>query len=595
MIEDTLQLLWPHWLRPYWLLLVPLLGMLLWQLWHREKRSGRWQLLLPAAFHAALLSGGKGRSSRLPWVVLGLAWLLAMLALLGPSWQRIEQQNLKPADPLVVLLELTPQMLASDASPNRLEQAKRKVLDLLEERRDAQTAIVVFAGSAHTLVPLSDDLATSRNLLESLKPSIMPEPGRRADLAVVKALALLEQGAQGKGRLLLIGSELDEQERVGIRQALDGRSEPLYILGIGSAEGAPIPQADGSFMKDAQGAIMIPRLDHAGLKRFARDIGARYRQASLDDRDLRALGLFEGPQQLHQEGEQITLQAWADQGHWLLLPLLLLAACAGRRGWLLCLPLLLLAAPQNSYAFEFDDLWLRADQQGQRLLEAQRPAEAAKRFKDPQRQGHALYQAEDYAAAAERFAQGDSAAAHYNRGNALARSNELEAAIEAYEQALELQPELQQAQTNKALIEELLRQRQQQQNQQSADDSQADQQQAENQQPGQQGQRAQPGDKGENQQPSSPSGTEKNEKPPTPQPKDGDGEGEEQQTPTPGEPSEPSDKTADEQQIASADEALDGERRQALEQWLRQIPDDPGELLRRKFWYEQQQRQEQTR
>jgi Ca-activated chloride channel homolog len=596
MIEDTLQLLWPHWLRPYWLLLLPLLGTLLWQLWHREKRSGRWQSLLPAAFHAALLSGGQGRSSRLPWILLGLAWLLALLALLGPSWQRIEQQNLKPADPLVVLLELTPQMLASDASPNRLEQAKRKVLDLLEERRDAQTAIVVFAGSAHTLVPLSDDLATSRNLLESLKPSIMPEPGRRADLAVAKALALLEQGAQGKGRLLLIGSELDEQERLGIRQALDERSESLSILGIGSAEGAPIPQADGSFLKNAQGAILIPRLDHAGLKRFARDIGAHYRQASLDDRDLRALGLFEGPQRLQQEGEQITLQAWADQGHWLLLPLLLLAACAGRRGWLLCLPLLLLGAPQNGYALGLNDLWLRADQQGQRLLDAQRPAEAAERFKDPQWQGQALYQAEDYAAAAERFAQEDSAAAHYNRGNALARSNELEAAIEAYERALELQPQLQPALANKALVEELLRQQQQRQRQrqrQQGQQGQQDSQQAQNepaQNPQTAPERGQSNDTPEGQPKPGPGEQSPTEQPPAKD--EGEGEGEGEKTPTPGGPADTGD---GEQQIATAEEALDGERRQALEQWLRQIPDDPGELLRRKFWYEQQQRQEQTR
>ena len=588
MIEDTLQLLWPQWLRPYWLLLAPLLGALIWQLWHREKRSGRWQSLLPAAFHATLLSGGQGRSSRLPWILLGLAWLLALLALLGPSWQRIEQQNLKPADPLVVLLELTPQMLASDASPNRLEQAKRKVLDLLEERRDAQTAIVVFAGSAHTLVPLSDDLATSRNLLESLKPSIMPEPGRRADLAVVKALALLEQGAQGKGRLLLIGSELDAQERLGIRQALDERGESLSILGIGSAEGAPIPQADGGFLKDAQGAILIPRLDHTGLKRFAQEIGARYRQASLDDRDLRALGLLEGPQRLQQEGEQITLQAWADQGHWLLLPLLLLAACADRRGWLLCLPLLLLGAPQSGYAFDFNDLWLRADQQGQRLLDAQRPAEAAERFKDPQWQGQALYQAEDYAAAAERFAQDDSAAGHYNRGNALARSNELEAAIEAYDRALELQPQLQPALTNKALVEELLRQQQQQQQQQQQNQQgQQDPQQAQNpQNPQTAPERGQP-DKAPEGQTEPGNGQQT---PSEPAPDKGEGEGDKPQT-----PGEPADEADGEQQIASAEEALDGERRQALEQWLRQIPDDPGELLRRKFWYEQQQRQEQTR
>ncbi|MDX1368996.1 VWA domain-containing protein [Pseudomonas sp.] len=585
MIEDWLLAAWPHWLRPYWLLLVPLLAGLLWQLWHREKRAGRWQLLLPPAFHAALLSGGRGRTSRLPWIALGLAWLLALLALLGPSWQRLEQSNLKPADPLVIMLELTPQMLASDSSPNRLEQAKRKLLDLLQARRDAQTAIVVFAGSAHTLVPLSDDLATSRNLLEALKPSIMPEPGRRADLALHKALQLLEQGGQGPGRILLIGSGLDQQERLGIRQALGNNGKRLHMLGIGSAEGAPIVQENGAFLKDAQGAILIPRLDSADLARFARQIGGRYRQASLDDRDLHDLGLLAAPQQLRSGSEQTLLQAWADQGHWLLLPLLLLAACAGRRGWLFCLPLLMLGVPQNSYAFSFDDLWWRADQQGQRLLEAQRPGEAAERFADPQWQGLALYQAGDYPAAAERFARGDNAIAHYNRGNALARSNELEAALDAYSQALELQPDLLPAQTNTALIEQLLEQRQQQQSQEQNQEPQADSTSTPPAQP--QAGSAEPEPDADKPPPaagqSSPDDQEQAPSQPTP----GDGD-----TPT---PSEPDDDLQGEEQIASAAQPLDGERRQALEQWLRQIPDEPGELLRRKFWYEQQQRQEQTR
>lgn len=582
MIEDWLLGLWPHWLRLYWLLAVPLLAGLLWQLWHREKRAGRWQLLLPPAFHAALLSGGRGRASRLPWIALGLAWLLALLALLGPSWQRLEQNNLKPADPLVILLELTPQMLASDTPPNRLEQAKRKLLDLLQARRDAQTAIVVFAGSAHTLVPLSDDLATSRNLLESLTPSIMPEPGRRADLALDKALQLLEQGGQGQGRILLIGSGLDQQERLGISQALGDSGARLHMLGIGSAEGAPIVQENGTLLKDARGAILIPRLDSADLARFARQIGGRYRQASLDDRDLHDLGLLATPQQLRSDGEQTRLQAWADQGHWLLLPLLLLAACAGRRGWLFCLPLLLLGVPQSSYAFSFDDLWWRADQQGQRLLQAQRPAEAAERFEDPQWQGLALYQAGDYPAAAERFARGDNAVAHYNRGNALARSNELEAALEAYSQALELQPDLLPAQKNKALIEQLLQQSQQQDQQQNQE-PQTDSPPTPPPQP-------QPG----------PAQPDADKPPPA---SDQSSPGDEEQAPsqpTPGDsdaptPSEPDDDLQGEEQIASAKQPLDGERRQALEQWLRQIPDEPGELLRRKFWYEQQQRQEQTR
>ncbi|MBH1968513.1 MAG: VWA domain-containing protein, partial [Pseudomonadales bacterium] len=310
--------LWPFWFRPAWLLLLPLLGWLLWQLWHRQKRAGRWQMILPPAFHAALLSGGNGRDSKLPWVALGVAWMLTLLALLGPSWERVEQTSQKPADPMVVLLELTPEMLATDVTPNRLEQARRKVFDLLQHRSDAQTAIVVYAGSAHTLVPLSDDLATSRNLLDALKPSLMPEPGHRADLAVIKALALLNQGALGDGRILLIGASLTEQERQGIRQALNGKSTQFLMLGIGTADGSPITQEDGSFLKDEQGAILVPRLDEPSLKAFADAVDGHYRHARLDDADLRALGLFDGPRMLRDDGQTLRLDTWADQGYWLL-------------------------------------------------------------------------------------------------------------------------------------------------------------------------------------------------------------------------------------------------------------------------------------
>ncbi|SHN01921.1 VWA domain-containing protein [Phytopseudomonas punonensis] len=577
----------PHLLRPWWLLLLPLLAWLLWLLAHRETRSGRWQSLLPPAFHAALLRGGRGRRSRLPLVILAISWLLATLALVGPSWQRVEQNDAKPADPLVVILELTPQMLAGDASPNRLAQARRKLLDLLQARGDAQTAIVVYAGSAHTVVPLSDDLGTSRNLLEALKPSIMPEPGKRADLAVAKALDLLKGGAQGQGRLLLITSSLDDDERGAIGKLLGNRGNRLRILGIGSSEGAPIVQEDGTFMKDEQGAILMPRLDITGLRQFARDIGAQYRSVSLDDRDLRSLGLLDGPTQLRDNGHKTQLSSWADQGYWLLLPLLLLAACAGRRGWLLCLPLLLLGTPQSGMAMSFDDLWLRADQQGQRLLEAGRAKEAAERFEDPHWRGMALYEAGDYAAAAEQFAGDDSARSLYNRGNALARSNELEAAIDAYERALEIDPQLQQAAKNKALVEELLRQREQKQAEQpnEADEQPDEDKSEEQQQPGQSAAPSQDERQDSQGQPATAEDQQQSEDKPAQQ----------------GQPSEPAEKAEAGEPAPTggnapeAEAPLDGERRQALEQWLRQIPDDPGELLRRKFWYEQQQRQEQTR
>ena len=574
--------LWPHWFRPEWLLILPLLGWLLWQRWHREKRAGRWQKILPPAFHRVLLSGGSGRSSKLPWIALGLGWLLALLALLGPSWQRVEQSSQKPEDPLVVMLELTPEMLATDSSPNRLEQARRKIYDLLQNRSDAQTAVIVYAGSAHTLVPLSDDMATSRNLLEALKPSIMPQPGHRADLAIGKALELLDQSALGQGRLLLITSSLSEQERNGIRQALSGHAPQLLILGIGSREGAPVVDENGQFLQDDQGAILLPRLDSPSLRAFALDVGGRYRQARLDDNDLRGLGLLDGPRNLRNDGQTLQLDTWADQGYWLLLPLLLLVACAGRRGWLFCLPLLFMLQPQPAQAMSFADLWLRPDQQGLRLLQQNKPLLAVEHFSDPLWQGVALYRAGDYAGAARRFAEVNSASAHYNRGNALAMNGELEAAIDAWEQALELQPELEAAAQNKALVEQLLEQ------QRAAAAAEAETEQppeppapAESETPLSSSAQGASSSTLHNEDNSS--ATNPSTEPAPHEQLDPDtaphADGEPDDGPTTRPPAPAANQTAEEQ-------------RQALEQWLRQIPDNPAELLRRKFWYEQQLHQD---
>src|SRR5690606_23104985 len=163
--------------------------------------------------------------------------------LLGPSWQRLEQAGAARGEALAVVLDLTPRMLAADLPPSRLEQARRALADLLEARRGEQTGIVVYAGSAHALVPLSDDQATALDL------------------------ALLEQAGRDDGRLLLLTSGLSREEQTAIDDLLP-RGVRLDIVGVGSASGAPILQEDGSFLKDEQGNILIARLDAASHERF---------------------------------------------------------------------------------------------------------------------------------------------------------------------------------------------------------------------------------------------------------------------------------------------------------------------------------------
>lgn len=579
----------PHLLRPFWLLVLPLPIWLLWRLWNRQRQIGRWQRLLPPAFHAVLLTRGRLRNSRRPWLVLGSAWLLACLALLGPSWQHAEQPSLSRTDPLVILLDTTPTMLAADVRPSRLEHAKRTVLDLLQARQDAQTAVVAFAGSAHTLVPLSNDIATTTNLLDSLQPDLMPEAGHRADLAVAHGIELLQQGANGRGRLLLIGSSLSDPERAAIQALLDDHPLQLLILGIGTEQGAPIAREDGSFLKDGSGAILIPRLEDGALRRLARDVGGRYQRASLDDTDLQRLGLLTDSGELVVKDDTKTrLDAWLDQGHWLLLPLLLLAACAGRRGWIFCLPLFLFM-PQPASALSLQDLWLRPDQQGERLLDAQRPAEAAEHFENPQWRGYARYLAGDYAGAVEQFGKGDTAADHYNRGNALARIEEFDAAIEAYDQALELDPALEAARRNKATIEDILRQRQQQA-QQEQQEQRAEDPPSEDAAP----------ESGQSQQPPPSAGSAASQSQPSELSEQDELEqGNQDPSAAPAEALSDPGEAGEQSETAEALEAtgapFDPEQDQAMNQWLRKIPDDPGELLRRKFLYEQRKRQELNR
>lgn len=597
MIEE----LWPHWLRPFWLLALSLLGWLLWQLWHREKRSGRWQLLLPALMQQALLSSGRGQRYRGAWLLLGVAWLLAVLVLLGPSWQRVEHSRIKRADPLVVVLDLTPAMLAADLPPSRLEQSRRKLQDLLKAREEAQTALVVYAGSAHTVVPLSDDLMTSRNLLQALQPSIMPESGQRADLGIARAVELLQQAGAASGRILLLTSQLSGEEQSGISKALRGEPVRLDILGVGTAAGAPIALEGGGFLKDASGAIVIPRLQNSSLARLATDQGGRYASLSLDDADLQRLQLLGSPDSLREEGDPAILALWSDQGYWLLLPLLLLAACAGRRGWLFLVLLCPLWQPQ-ARALEWADLWQRDDQQGAQLLEQGQASEAASRFSDPQWQGMAHYAAGDYAAAAERFAQFDTASAHYNRGNALAKGGELAAALDAYDSALEKQPDLDAARHNRALVEQLLQQQQKQKEQQQQQNQQEQQPDAQAGQGPQQASAspAEGNDKQSGEQQASQGSKQKPTESPSSaaeerreQPAEPKAEGEEPAATEQAAAQQPgTDKAPSAQQSTAASEGLSSEQQQALEQWLRQIPDDPAELLKRKFWIEQQQRQE---
>jgi Ca-activated chloride channel family protein len=465
-----------HFLRPLWLLaMVPALGLAL-LLIRRGDREGNWARAVAPELLVHLLDGQDLKRSRHTVTLLLGAWCLAAIAAAGPSWQQLPRPVLQKQDALVIVMDLSYSMLATDLQPSRVDRMRRKLQDLLGQRREGLSALVAYAGDAHVVAPLTDDNRTIANLLPALDPSMMPVPGSNAPEALQRALDLLRSAGIRSGRVLLVTDGVADDDRDRLANMLLESSHRLAILGVGTEVGAPIPLPTGGFLKDDKGEIVVPPLTEPGLRDLAGRVNGAYRRMRVDDDDL--TGLLSATASLLDE-ESINrdrdADEWQDMGHWFVLPLLLGCLLSFRRGTLYGLALLLMLPAPASRASLWDDLWQTRDQQAAEALAAGDAEKAADLFEAPQWRGTAAWETKDYEAAQEAFAAGSDADAWYNRGNALAAQGRLEEAIDAYQRSLTLAPGADDARRNIDTLKELLDQQQQEQ-QQEQQQQQQDQQ-----------------------------------------------------------------------------------------------------------------------
>ncbi len=458
-----------HWLRPTWLLAIPVVLVVAMLLARRRLGAGGWQQVVDAALVPFVLSRTAGRGQDARWWLLAIGGVLAAVALAGPAWQRIEQPVFRAEQALVIALDLSRSMDAQDVSPSRLVRARLKILDILERRQGGQTALVVYSANAFTVTPLTTDTDTVAALVNSLSTDIMPSRGSYPDVAMRKGRQLLEQAGVAFGEVLLItdggASPSAEDEARELREA----GYTLSVLGVGTKDGAPIPRVSGGFVTDNRGRIALPKLEETALRSLADAGGGRFAVLTADSRDLDRL----------LSGEVITAGAtdesmvtdrWREEGPWLLLLLLPIAALAFRRGWVLVLLVVVLPLPEPVQASLWDDLWLNKNQQAERQLEEGNAEDAAALFENGEWRAVARYRAEDYAGSAAGFAERGDARSLYNLGNAMAMQGEFESAIDAYEEVLEMDPGNEDAAYNLELVRNMQDQQQQQQQQQSGQD-----------------------------------------------------------------------------------------------------------------------------
>ncbi|GAA3559159.1 VWA domain-containing protein [Marinobacter xestospongiae] len=591
-----------HLLRPLWLLLLLAIPLLPWLQRAMVSRDSGWNRIIPTHLLAPLLSGDDPGQSRLRLWPLALVLVLTAVSLAGPAWREAPTPLQRQDDSLVIVLDLSLSMLATDVKPDRLTQAKRKIRDLLASRDGSLTALVVYAADAHVVAPLTDDRRTIEGMLSSIDPLIMPAAGNRADLGVAKALPLLDNGALGRGRILLMTDDVASQYRSAIIERLEGSPYTLSTLVVGTSEGGPIPLARHGFIRD-NGKIVMPTANPQALAELAAATGGDSHTLTLDDQDIRQLQLRSEDSDRWQNSERdLSIERWQDDGYWLLWLIVPLVALGMRRGVLvLAVALVLPGLPRPALALDWADLWQRPEQRAEALI-AEDAAAAAEKFKDPGWQAAAQYRAENYADAINTLKDQQDLQSRYNLGNALARNQQLEEALAAYDDVLEADPDHEDARFNRNLVEQLLEQQKQQE-----------------QQNGESGQQSPDGNSQSGEQPpQDPSDNESSQGGQSPSDQQGDGqpsgneEGNQQsrQDSEAGD-AEPDDTDADgensgtENQSGQQGQEQEGTPEgtstapaqlqqsplsQGQEQWLRRVPDDPGGLLRRKFLQQYQQR-----
>lgn len=566
-----------HFLRPWWLLALIPAAIFVLALWRVNSALSAWDKAIDKNLLPYLLDRSRNAAQRTPLLLLLGAWVLSAVALAGPVWEKLPQPVQQREDALVIVMDLSLSMFAQDHVPSRLDLAKRKLRDVLALRDEGQTALVVYAGDAHAVMPLTDDVVTIEALVPSLSPNIMPLFGSNPMAAMDMAIELLDNVEASAGKILLMTDGISgfDQELLITRQ-LEDRPYELLVMGIGTEQGAPIRTSDGNFLTDRQGAMVVPGLNRSVLQSLANRVGGRYHDIQLSDSDLAYLltdlNLLDDPQLSDVEEE---FDIWYETGPWLLLLVAPMVALTFRRGWLfawvLAAGVLSLVPAPDAQAAEWSALWQTPDQRGAEAYANENHAVAAGLFESPGWQGAANYRAENYDAAIAAYSALNTPDGHYNRGNALALSGNYAEAIAAYDLTLATDPEHEDAIFNKEIVEQLLQQQQSEQgesqegnNESEQSDQNSDQQSEQDQENSeQQDQESQEGD--ENQQ----QDQQQNEAP---------------------EDQENSESNS-EQNTPSQNSNEEFEEQQSLEQWLRRIEDDPGELLERKFRYQYRQRQ----
>jgi Ca-activated chloride channel family protein len=433
-----------HLIRPGWLLaFIPVL-LVLWLLWSQDSVARQLTGIVSPHLLQHLLVRPQGRSHIRPIHLLGVGMVLMVIALAGPAWQREPLPFTEDEAPLVLALDLSESMDSEDIQPSRLERAKQKARDLLALRPGARTGLLVYAGSAHMVLPLTDDPNILETYLDALETSIMPVAGKDTS----KALSICEQ---------MLAKETAAGSILFLTDGIDAHALPAFVEHSRNSKHALAVLALNPYTDESK-----ENPEMVSFKTLTKQAGVRLTTLTINDADVHRMNArIQSHMKMVQD--QNNNQHWKDAGYWFILPIVITAAVWFRRGWSIqwvaaAVVLTVFCQPNtaNASGFRFMNLWLTPDQQGRYYFDRGQYSEAAERFEDPLWKGTAYYAAEKFDEAIIQLTRVKTAEGFFNLGNAQAHKEDYPAAITAYQKALSLKKDYPEAQFNLEYVQLLI-------------------------------------------------------------------------------------------------------------------------------------------
>lgn len=293
-----------HFLRPWWLLALPLALAIVWLLKRSSDPHSMWKGIVADHLLPHLVRGGEGKASRGPYVWLVAAMVISCLVLAGPSWRKEKSPFADDAAPLAVVVQVSPSMKTEDLAPDRLTRSMQKVHDLLARRPGSKAALIAYAGSAHLVMPPTIDASIIDTFAASLDPKIMPSQGDSA--AEAFALADKTLAGVGGGSILWITCDVEGSQIDVIRHWRRSSKTPVELL--------------------------APLADPKPLEHAADAADARIIALSPDDSDV--ITLEHASKSVPVSGTAEGAGRWRDEGYPLTFLILVLVLPFFRRGWM---------------------------------------------------------------------------------------------------------------------------------------------------------------------------------------------------------------------------------------------------------------------